>query len=303
MQLNEDIKALAKRAFELSQLPAKQRDAYRWEALAVNGVLVGAATPEGVAKGQAELEARFGPQIRAQGLAAILDPWWLLRRDDERPPVISVFVESALSNPNRPLASVLGSFAAVEPDKRAALTDQVRAFLGRAFAGALADARNRYVDLMRSRPEFKWPRDPWAAVLPYEKNPPPASILVDGQGEDHDGGIYDNPEDDTALEKIKFGWQDAVRTWDPWILKYNPPALFYQGVAGAASAGVDVAKDAAAALQKPIEGAVRFGKMLVTGVAVTSAAALLIYVYNRSRALVTGPSGDLQDAAAATASD
>lgn len=300
MELNEDIKALAKRAFELSQLPASERERHSWEALAVNGAIAGAATPEGIKAGQADLEARFGPQIRAQGLKAIVDPWWLLRRDDGRPPVIAILVESALNNPNRPLASVLSSFASVEPDKRAALDDQVRAFLGRAFSGALGDARTRYVDLMRSRPEFKWPRDPWAAVLPYENSSPPARILVDGQGEDHDGGIYDKPEDDTALEKIKFGWQDAVRTWDPWILKYNPPALFYQGVASGVAAGVETAKDAAGALKKPIEDFVHFGKLLVTGAAVTGAAAVLIYVFNRSRAPVSAP-GNIQGAAPAAA--
>ena len=94
-----------------------------------------------------------------------------LGTDDGKPPVIAGLIESAMTNPDRPLASVLRSFATVEPDKRAVLTDQVRAFLGRAFEGALADARLRYVDVMRSRPEFKWPHDPWAAVLPSNNAP------------------------------------------------------------------------------------------------------------------------------------
>ena len=62
----------------------------------------------------------------------------------------------------------------------------------------------RYVDVMRSRPEFNWPRDPWAAVLPYPQHDPPAQILVDHQGEDHDGGMFDDPDDDSAWEKAKF---------------------------------------------------------------------------------------------------
>jgi hypothetical protein len=279
MVINEDIKALAKQAYELAQLPEHERAARKWEAVSVCGQLVGAATPAGLAAAQAALEARWGDKIRAQGLAALADPWWYLRSDDGKPPVIAGLIESAMTNPNRPLASVLRSFAAVEPDKRAALTDQVRAFLGRAFAGALGDARLRYVDVMRSRPEFNWPRDPWAAVLPYVQNDPPAQILVDNQGQDHDGGMFDDPDDDTAWEKAKFGVQDALWTWGPALLKYNPPALFYQGVAGAAEAGAE-------AVRKPLEEAARFGKYLITGAAVTGAAALLLWVHHRSKAPV-----------------
>ncbi len=279
MVINEDIQALAKQAYELAQLPEHERAARKWEAVSVCGQLVGAATPAGLAAAQAALEARWGDKIRAQGLAALVDPWWYLRSDDGKPPVIAAVIESAMTNPNRPLASVLRSFAAVEPDKRAALTEQVRAFLGRAFAGALGDARLRYIDVMRSRPEFNWPRDPWAAVLPYVQNDPPAQILVDNQGKDHDGGMFDDPDDDTAWEKAKFGARDALWQWGPTLLKYNPPALFYQGVAGVAEAGAEVVGTALA-------DAARFTKYLITGAAVTGAAALLLFVHNRSKAPV-----------------
>jgi len=275
--IHEDIKALAKQAYELAQLPEPERAARKWEAVAVCGQIVSAATPAGLTAAQTALEARWGAQIRAQGLAALIDPWWYLRADDGQPPVIAGLIESAMTNPNRPLASVLRSFAAVEPDKREAITEQVRAFLGRAFAGALGEARLRYVDVMRSRPEFNWPRDPWAAVLPYVQNDPPAQILVDHQGEDHDGGMFDDPDDDTAWEKLKFGVQEAAWAWGPMLLQYNPPALFYQGVAGAAEAGAE-------AVRKPLAEAARFGKYLITGAAVTGAAAVLLFVYNRSKA-------------------
>ena len=276
MVINEDIRALAKRAFELAELPVSDRAANTLEALSVNGQIVGAATPAGIERAKAETEARWGAAIRKVGLAAILDPWWYLRSDDGKPPVIAGLIESAMTNPDRPLASVLRSFATVEPDKRAVLTDQVRAFLGRAFEGALADARLRYVDVMRSRPEFKWPHDPWAAVLPYPQNDPPAQILVDNQGQTHDGGMFDDPSDDTTWEKVKFGAKEAAWAWGPALLKYNPPALFYQGAA--ATAG-----EAADAVKKPLVEAARFTKYLITGAAVTGAAALLIYVYNRSK--------------------
>ena len=276
MVINEDIRALAKRAFELAELPVSDRAANTLEALSVNGQIVGAATPAGIERAKAETEARWGAAIRKVGLAAILDPWWYLRSDDGKPPVIAGLIESAMTNPDRPLASVLRSFATVEPDKRAVLTDQVRAFLGRAFEGALADARLRYVDVMRSRPEFKWPHDPWAAVLPYPQNDPPAQILVDNQGQIHGGGMFDDPSDDTTWEKVKFGAKEAAWTWGPALLKYNPPALFYQGAAAAAG-------EAAEAAKKPLAEAAKFTKYLITGAAVTGAAALLIYVYNRSK--------------------
>ena len=276
MVINEDIRALAKRAFELAELPVSDRPAHTLEALSVNGQIVGAATPAGIDRAKAETETRWGAEIRKVGLAALVDPWWYLRSDDGKPPVIAGLIESAMTNPDRPLGSVLRSFAAVEPDKRAVLTDQVRAFLGRAFEGALADARLRYVDVMRSRPEFKWPSDPWAAVLPYLQNDPPAQILVDNQGKTHDGGMFDDPGDDTTWEKLKFGAKDAAWTWGPALLKYNPPALFYQGAAAAAG-------EAADAVKEPLAEAARFTKYLITGAAVTGAAALLIYVYNRSK--------------------
>lgn len=283
LAMNEDIRALAKLAYELAQLSGPEQAARKWEAVVICGQIIAAATPAGRVAAQAALEARWGDKIRAQGLAAITDPWWYLRADDGKPPVIAGLIESALSNPDRPLPSVLRSFAAVEPDKRAALTEQVRSFLARAFEGARGDARMRYVDVMRSRPEFNWPRDPWAAVLPYAQNDPPAQILVDNQGKVHDGGMFDDPDDDTTWEKVKFGVQDGVSAWGPVLLKYNPPALFYQGVAAAAETGVTAAK-------KPLEEAARFGKMLITGAAVTGAAAVLLFVYNRSRAPVAAPS-------------
>ncbi len=281
MIINEDIKALAKQAYELANLPEPRRPDHRWEAIAVTGQLMNAATPAGQAAAQAELEARWGAKIRAQGLAALADPWWYLRSDDGRPPVIAGLIESAMTNPDRPLASVLRSFAAVDPGEREALTDQVRAFLGRAFAGALGDARLRYIDVMRSRPEFNWPKDPWAAVLPYPQNDPPAQILVDNQGKDHDGGIFDDPTDDTSWEKLKFGARDALWAWGPALLKYNPPALLYQGAASAAEAG-------AKAASAPLKEVAQLAKILITGAAATGAAALLVYVYNSSKARSIG---------------
>ena len=73
MVINEDIRALAKRAFELAELPVSDRAANTLEALSVNGQIVGAATPAGIERAKAETEARWGAQIRQAGLAAIVD--------------------------------------------------------------------------------------------------------------------------------------------------------------------------------------------------------------------------------------
>jgi hypothetical protein len=59
-------------------------------------------------------------------------------------------------------------------------------------------------------------------------------------------------------------------------LKYNPPALLFQGVAGAAEAGAEAAS-------VPFREAAQLAKVLITGAAITGAAAFLVYVYNRSK--------------------
>ena len=45
MVIHEDIKALAKQAYELANLPEPQRPGHRWEAIAVTGQIINAATP------------------------------------------------------------------------------------------------------------------------------------------------------------------------------------------------------------------------------------------------------------------
>ncbi len=99
MVINEDIKALAKLAYELAQLPEGERAARKWEAVSLCGQIIRTATPAGLAAAQAALEARWGDKIRAQGLAALVDPWWYLRADDGQPPVIAGLIESAMTNP------------------------------------------------------------------------------------------------------------------------------------------------------------------------------------------------------------
>jgi hypothetical protein len=47
MVVNEDIKALAKQAYELAHLPEPERAARKWEAVSVCGQILSAATPAG----------------------------------------------------------------------------------------------------------------------------------------------------------------------------------------------------------------------------------------------------------------
>ena len=96
-----DIHTLARRADELSRLSPQGRMAHQEEALDVNNAITRAASPAAITRAMAELEARFGSQIRAQGQAALRDPWWLLRRDDGQPPVLAILVESALARAAR----------------------------------------------------------------------------------------------------------------------------------------------------------------------------------------------------------
>lgn len=218
----------------LSQLPESEHAARKAEATAVTGSIIAAATPAAVAAGQEALNVRWGPQILAEGWAALTNPWWFLKNSDGKPPVIAALAESALTNPNRSPKDVLLAFQHVKAEDRPALADAARAVVGESFSRAHGDARGQFVDLMRSRPEFNWPKDPWAALLPYNGGQDaPLTILLANVGETHDGGIYDNPEDDTTWEKLRF----SIRSWDVDILKTNPLAqAFDLAVAGAGAA-------------------------------------------------------------------
>lgn len=56
---------------------------------------------------------------------------------------------------------------------------------------------------------------------------PQLSILIDNQGETHDGGIFDDPTDDTEWEKVKFAWSDVIRTGDGCRgLVFSPRTMF-----------------------------------------------------------------------------
>ncbi len=123
-------------------------------------------------------------------------------------------------------------------------------------------------------PEHQRPAHKWEALAV-------SGQMVDNQGEAHDGGMFDDPTDDIPLEKLKSGASDALWAWGPALLKYNPPALLFQGVAGAAEAGAEAAS-------APLKEVAQIAKALIIGATATGAAALLVYIYNRSRARLVG---------------
>ena len=253
MPNNKDIAVLAKKVYELSALTPEQLDDRKWEALLFLNAVYSSATPDGVAKANAAREARFGDAIRKEGLLSALHPKWHLRSDDGKPPVIQIALESALDNPNRDLRTRLQALQFIAPSDREPLTDLARALVSEAFNGAKGDARNEYLDVMRAR-SATWFREPWLIVLPYEHEPPGVLILIDNQGSTHDGGIYDDPSNDTEWEKVKFGWADAIRTWDINFLRDNPLAQFYLGAEAAASKAAETAGDIASGANEAARG-------------------------------------------------
>ena len=268
---NRDIAVLAKKVYELSTLAPAELDERKWEALLILTAVLSSATADGIAKTNADKEARWGDAIRKEGLLSALHPKWHLRSDDGKPPVIKLALESALDNPNRDLRTRLQALQLIAPADSESLADLARSLVADAFKGATGDARDQYVDTMRSR-SATWFREPWLIVLPYEGQPPGVLILIDNQGSTHDGGIYDDPSDDTEWEKAKFGWANAIRTWDVDFLRDNPLAQFYLG---AQSAAGDIASGANDAV-KGIATLLKWAPYAAAGIAVIGLTATVL---------------------------
>jgi hypothetical protein len=100
---NKDIAVLAKKVYELSVLPVAELDARKWEALLILNAVYSSATKDGIAKANADKEARWGNKIREEGILYMLHPKWHLRTDDGKPPAARFALQSALTNPSRDL--------------------------------------------------------------------------------------------------------------------------------------------------------------------------------------------------------
>ena len=283
MSDNKDIAVLAKKVYELSILKIEALDARRWEALLILNAVYSAATPDGIAKANADKEARWGDAIRKEGLLSGMHPRWHLRTDDGKPPAARFALESALTNPNRDLRTRLQALQFIAPADRPPLTDLVRALAADAFSGAKGPARDEYLNTMRALSPT-WFKEPWLTALPHDGQPPPLSILIDNPGTTHDGGIYDDPADDTEWEKLKFGWADAIRTWDITFLRDNPLAQLYTTVETATNNAAEVAGDVAggvAGAAKGIAKILTWAPYVVAGIGVVGMTAVVLAATNR----------------------
>jgi hypothetical protein len=103
MASNLDIAVMAKKVYELSTLSPEQLEAKKWEAVLILNAVISSATQDGIANMNADKEARWGDQIRKEGILSAIHPKWFLRSDDGKPPIIKIALESALDNPSRDL--------------------------------------------------------------------------------------------------------------------------------------------------------------------------------------------------------
>ena len=74
MAENKDIAVLAKKVYELSTLRLDEIDGRKWEALLIVNAVLSSATPDGIAKANADKEARWGDAIRKEGMLAAFHP-------------------------------------------------------------------------------------------------------------------------------------------------------------------------------------------------------------------------------------
>ncbi len=285
---NKDIAVLAKKVYELSVLPVAELDARKWEALLILNAVYSSATKDGIAKANADKEARWGNQIRDDGILYMLHPKWHLRTDDGKPPAARFALQSALTNPNRDLRSRLAALMLIPESDRGPLTDLVRALNADAWDGALTDARLKYGDVMRSIDKY-WTKNPWLTVLPYEGSPP-ISILLDHQGVINDGSMFDkDPTDDPLLASA---WDNAIRTWDIDFLRDNPLAVLFTKVESGASKIVDTAGDVADGAQqaaKSLAKILAWAPYVVAGIATLGLTTLVLTAATRHGQAITAP--------------
>ena len=290
---NKDIAVLAKKVYELSTLPVAELDARKWEALLILNAVYSSATQDGIAKANADKEARWGNKIREEGILYMLHPKWHLRTDDGKPPAARFALQSGLTNPHRDLRSRLAALMLIPESDRGPLTDLVRALNADAWDGALTDARLKYSDVLRGIDKF-WTKNPWLTVLPHDGSPP-IMILIDNQGVINDGSIFDkDPTDDPLLAAA---WDNAIRTWDIDFLRDNPLAVLFTKVETGASNIVDTAGDVADGAQQAARSLAKilaWAPYVVAGIGTLGLATLVLTAASRggqSAPAVPAPAG------------
>lgn len=232
MEHSRDIAVLAQRAYLLSVLTKAELDARYVEAKLVVEAIRQAATPAARDAMMADLGTRWGDAFTKAGVVERQHPHWYLGSTDKKPPTIQIGLESALSNPARTLKSRLATIQLVPLAERATLHELPRALAADAFANATDAARDEYFTQVRHIGGPYWMKQPWLTVVPYDKLPPPVSILIDHQ----------KPPGIDPIDALLTQWDDAIRTWDITWLRDNPLAKLYQaaedGVVAAAGASV-----------------------------------------------------------------
>lgn len=185
------------------------------------------------------VEQRYGPQIQGQ---AVIGPSWYFRIDQPgQVPAIAGLLKSLAANPNRPAVDILDAFQKTPPENREAQTPMLKAFLVRLMDGATGEGNQKFTELIHQVDAY-WIKNPWLAVEPFNGTVP-AMILIQYQGIDHSGGMYDDPADDTLWEIAKNNFFKAVDDWGPPLLQYNPAALFYDKVTDVAAEAAGLGKD------------------------------------------------------------
>lgn len=288
MAENKDIVVLAKKVYELSILPVAELEERKLEALLIVNVVYSSATKAGVASANADKEARWGDQIREEGLLSALHPKWHLRTDDGKPPAASHALANALDNPHRDLRTRYAALLLLPAKDREPLVDLARALLVDAWEGADVDARVSFSRTM-NRISKTWTKEPWRAMDPHD-GAAPVLLLLDGQGVINDGSMLDkDPTDDPLLS----AWDSAIRTWDINFIRDNELVQLYTKLekftteaVGTAGELLDGANQAAKGLAKMLA----WMPYVLGGIGAIGATAFVVTVVSRPKqVLPAGP--------------
>ena len=276
---NKDIAVLAKKVYELSTISVADLDARKWEALLILNAVYSSSTPDGVAKANADKEARWGNQIRDAGLLSALHPKWHLRTEDGKPPAARFALASALDNPRRDLRTRLAALMLIPAADREPLTDLARALAADAWDGALSEPRLQFGATMRGISK-RWTSEPWKTIELHEGSAP-ILILIDGQGVINDGSMWDkDPTDDPLSAK----WDHAIQTWDIDFLRDNPLAQLFTTVETAAETAGELAKGANEAA-KGIAKILAWMPYILAGIGAVGATAIVVAAASKPRAV------------------
>ncbi len=129
-------------------------------------------------------------------------------------------------------------------------------------------------------------------MLPQDNGLPPVMLLIDNQGATHDGGIYDDPADDTEWDRVS--WANAVRTWNVDFLRDNQLARLYTKVDSAASKVVETAGQIADGANEAARGLatiLKWAPYVLAGIGAIGATAVVLAAVNKQSTTAPIPTG------------